>query len=489
MDSILDTHDLSFANEPTRGAYDTVIVGSGPNGLAAAVTLAKAGQSVLVVEAAETIGGGMRSASLTLPGYTHDVCSAIHAMARVSPFFRELPLEDFGLTWIYPEVAAAHPLEEGRVAVCRRSISETADALGDDGEDYQRLFEPLTRCADQLFPQLLGPLRFPRHPLSLLRFGLLATRSAEGLVDCFIEGELAGPLFAGMAAHSILPLEKPLTAAVGLVLTLAAHEGGWPIARGGSGQVAEALARYLQSLGGEIIVGRRVESLEELPAAKAILLDVAPRNLSRIAGDALPKGFRKKLERFRYGPGVFKVDWALDGPIPWTAAACRQAGTVHVGGTFSEIAKAERAPSCGEHAERPFVLVAQQSLFDPTRAPEGKQTGWAYCHVPNGSTVDMTERIEKQIERFAPGFRDRILARHTLSSEGFEQLNPNYVGGDITGGVMDLRQIFTRPTARWVPYSTPNERIFLCSASTPPGGGVHGMCGFHAARAVLQSLK
>ena len=476
---------LTFGSEPAQTRYDAIVVGAGPNGLAAAITLARAGRSVLVIEARETIGGGTRSSELTLPGFIHDECSAIHAMGVVSPFFRDVPLAQHGLRWEYPDVACAHPLDDGRAAAYFRSLDATAAAFGDDGPAYRDLFASLFTHADDLLPEILGPLDVPRHPFQMIRFGWKAMQSARGLAERYFHGDLARAGFAGMAGHAILPLEKSFTAAVGIMLTLTTHLGGWPVARGGSQQIASAMARYLQSLGGEIVVSRRVASLAELPASKVVLFDVAPRHLSRIAGEALPASFRARLERFRHGPAVFKLDWALAGPIPWRAEACRRAGTVHVGGRFDEIAAGEAAIWRGEHPERPFVLVAQQSLCDPTRAPAGKQTGWGYCHVPSGSTVDMTERIESQIERFAPGFRDLILARHALAPADFERRNENYIGGDITGGVMDLGQMFTRPTARMVPYSTPNPQLYLCSASTPPGPGVHGMCGWHAARAAL----
>ena len=477
----------NFYSTPSRGAYDVIVVGSGPNGLAAAITIARAGRSVLVLEAEDKIGGGMRSGALTLPGYVHDICSSIHALGVLSPFMKSLPLAEFGLQWCYPEAALAHPLEDGRAAVVERSVAATAAGLGDDGPAYRRLFEPLVAGGDQILAQVLGPFRPPRHPLLMMRFGWVAARSARSLAGGHFRGDLARGLFAGMAAHSILPLETPFTAAVGLMLGISAHLGGWPVARGGSQRLAAAMAGYLRSLGGEIVVGRRVRSLADCPPSRAILFDVTPRQLCRIAGDALPAGYRRKLERFRYGPGVFKLDWALDGPIPWKAPVCLRSATVHVGGAPDEVAAAERAPWGGQHAERPFLLVAQQSLCDDSRAPGGKQTAWAYCHVPNGSTFDMTDRIESQLERFAPGFRDRILARSAMNTGDFERHDENFIGGDITGGVMDVWQLFTRPTARLVPYSTPTKNLFLCSASTPPGGGVHGMCGYHAAEAALRT--
>jgi phytoene dehydrogenase-like protein len=463
---------------------DAVVVGSGPNGLAAAITLARAGRSVLVVERAETVGGGTRSAELTEPGFVHDVCSAIHPLTASSPFFAELPLAEHGLEFIHPQTPLAHPLDDGTAVLLERSVDETAAGLGADGEAYRRLFAPLVRNADRLVPFLLGPRPIPRHPLVAARFGLPALRSAVGLTRRF-EGERAKALFTGVAAHSIQSLRGSPTASFGLVLGLFAHVFGWPLARGGSQAIADSMVSYLRSLGGTIETGRPIESIDQLPRAEATLLDLTPKGVIDVAGHRLPDRYLRALRRYRYGPGVFKVDWALDGPVPWTAADCLRASTVHLGGTAAEIVESEEAVWGGEAPERPFVLVAQQSLFDSTRAPPGKHTLWAYCHVPNGSTVDMAERIEAQVERFAPGFRDRILARHTMAPGDVEAYNPNYVGGDINGGVQDLRQLWTRPVVRWNPYSTPVDGLYLCSSATPPGGGVHGMCGYLAAKAVL----
>jgi phytoene dehydrogenase-like protein len=471
-----------------RTQYDAVVVGSGPNGLAAAVALAQRGRSVLVVEAADTVGGGTRSAALTLPGFVHDVCAAVHPMAVASPFFKTLPLAEHGLEWVHPEFPLAHPLDDGTAAVLQRSVDATADALGPDAHAYRRLMGPLVTAADGLFDDLLGPFRLPRRPLAALRFGLRAIRSAKGLADSWFRTDRARALVAGLAAHAVLPLEQSPGAAITLMLGIAGHAVGWPVPRGGSQKIADSLASYFRSLGGEIVTGRRVGSVDELPRNRAVLLDVTPRQVLALAGHRLPGRYRRALGRYRYGPGVFKIDWALAGPIPWRAEACRRAGTGHVGGTLEEVAAAERAPWRGEHPERPFVLLAQPSLFDASRAPAGKHTAWAYCHVPNGSTVDMTERIEAQVERFAPGFRDLILARHTTDTAAMERHNPNYVGGDITGGVADWRQLFTRPVARLNPYTTPAAGLFICSASTPPGGGVHGMCGYFAARAALRRV-
>lgn len=461
-----------------------MVIGSGPNGLAAAITLAQARQSVLVIEGNDTIGGGTRSAELTLPGFLHDVCSAVHPMAVISPFFRKLPLEKHGLTWIQPPIPLAHPLDDGTAAVLMRSVDETAASLGKDAASYKQIFSRLVDDWPRLESLLLGMTRVPRHPFAAAFFGLMSLRSARGFAEAHFRGEQARALFAGMAAHSLLPLERLPTAAFGLVLTLTGHVAGWPIARGGSQSIANALASYLRSLGGEIVTGEMVQSLDELPKARAVLCDVTPRQLLAISGRRLPESYRQKLERYRYGPGVCKVDWALAAPIPWTAEACRHAGTVHVGGTIDEIASSERAPWKDEHAERPFVLVAQPTLFDSTRSPQGTHIAWAYCHVPLNSQVDMSERIEQQIERFAPGFRRTILKRSVMLTADMQASNPNLVGGDINGGSAQLDQFFLRPTRQL--YRTPSRGLYICSASTPPGGGVHGLCGHLAARAALR---
>ena len=469
---------------PSRAQYDAVIIGSGPNGLAAAITLARAGRSVLIIEGQSDIGGGTRSQELTLPGFTHDVCSAVHPMALISPFFRELPLEQHGLTWIQPPLPLAHPLDDGSAAVLDRSIEQTAANLGQDGARYKRVFTPLVRDWPLLESFLLGISHVPRDPFAAARFGLRGFRSAASFARSTFRGEGARALFAGLAAHAILPLERLMTAAFGLVFAITGHVAGWPVARGGSQSIANALASYLRSLGGEIVTGQMVQSIDALPPSRAILCDVTPRQLLRLAGMRLPQAFRRKLQRFRYGPGVCKVDWALDAPIPWKAEACRRAGTVHVGGTLDEVAASERAPWKGEHAERPFVLLAQPTLFDSTRAPQGKHVAWAYCHVPRGSRIDMANRIERQIERFAPGFRQTILKRSVMLTADLEARNPNLVEGDINGGSAELDQFFLRPTWRF--YRTPSRGLYLCSASTPPGGGVHGLCGHLAARAALR---
>lgn len=469
-------------------SYDAVIIGSGPNGLAAAITLAQTGWRVLVIEAKATPGGGMRTLEVMLPGFRHDICAAIHPLGMASPFFRNLPLANYGLEWILSPVALAHPLDDGAAVAVTTSLEETAANLGVDDRAWRLLFQPLVDRWQDALDDLLAPLHFPRHPLLLAGYALPLAAPATLLARTLFRGERARAVFAGMAGHSVLPLDRPPTAAFGLLLTMLAQTVGWPVARGGSQAIADALVRYAQSLGVELVCGWEVTDIAELPPARAYLFDTAPKGLLRIAGDRLPPGYRRQLERFRYNPGVFKVDWALDGPIPWTAAACRQSATVHVGGTMGEIAAAERAVWRGEHPVRPFVLLAQQSLFDPTRAP-GKQVAWAYCHVPNGSTVDMTAAIEAQVERFAPGFRERILARETRHAAAMEVYNANYVGGDINGGVQDLFQHFTRPSLSLTPYRTPAKGIYLCSSSTPPGGGVHGMCGYYAAQTVLRDWR
>jgi len=470
-----------------RAAYDAVVIGAGPNGLAAAIVLAQAGRSVLVREAAPHVGGGARTEELTLPGFRHDVCSGFHPLGAGSPLFRRLPLAEHGLEWVHADAALAHPLPDGSAAVVHRSLAETAAGLGPDGEAYRRLIGPLVRDWPLLEEEILGPLvRVPRRPVALARFGLLALRSADRLARGRFGTERARALFAGCAAHSTLRLEQAATAAFGLVLLTFAHTVGWPFPRGGAQAISDALASYLRSLGGEIETNAAVESLDELPPARAVLADVSPRALVRIAGDRLPPRYARALERYRSGPGAFKLDLALDGPIPWAAPEAARAGCVHVGGTLADVAASERAPSAGRAPGRPFVLVGQHSGFDETRAPEGKHTVWAYGHVPNGWTGDETGAIEAQIERFAPGFRERILARNAAGPTELERRNPNLVGGDVNAGLQDLRGILVRPTLRPVPYATPVPGLFLCSASTPPGGGVHGLCGLGAARAALR---
>ncbi len=472
---------------PKGQEYDAVVVGSGPNGLAAAITMAHAGCKTLLLEGKDAIGGGARTAELTLPGFRHDICSAIHPLGVSSPFLRDLPLQDFGLEWIYPPLAFGHPLDDGTAVWLEQSVAATAEGLGEDERVYTRFMQPLVDGWDQIDAAVLSPLPITIHLLTLARFGLAALQPAASLAQRLFRGERARALFAGLAGHAIQPLEHPLTSAFAIVEGILGHKFGWPLARGGSQAIVDALAGYFRSLGGEIITGWMIVSLKELPSAPAILLDITPRQLIEIAGETLPRRYRRQLEGYRYGPGVFKLDYALSEPIPWRAAEMRRTATAHVGGVLEEIAAAERAVFRGEHPDRPFVLLAQQSLFDPSRAPRGRHTAWAYCHVPHGSDLDMTEAIEAQIERFAPGFRDCVLARSVFSPARMQAYNPNYIGGDINGGVQDWRQLFTRPVARLVPYSTPLKGVYLCSSATPPGGGVHGMCGYHAARAALQA--
>ncbi|HET9743095.1 MAG TPA: NAD(P)/FAD-dependent oxidoreductase [Terriglobales bacterium] len=469
----------------SRSSYDAVIVGSGPNGLAAATTIAQTGRSVLVIEAQEEIGGGTRSAELTLPGFIHDVCSAVHPMGIASPFFRSLPLEKHGLEWIHPPAPVAHPLDSGAVLI-ERSVEETAANLGADAEQYVNLFRPFVADWTKLEQTLLGPPRLPQHPLAVARFGLSAWRSAYGFAQSYFKDERTRAAFAGMAAHSIVPLENLTTAAFGLVFTVTAHAVGWPIARGGSRSIAGALASYLRSIGGEIVTGMPVTSLDQLPKFRVALFDITPRQLLNINRLQFPSAFHQNLQRFRYGPGVCKVDWALDAPIPWKFPDCARAGTVHVGGTLEEIAASERAPWQGTTSATPFVLLAQPTLFDPTRAPAGKHIAWAYAHVPNGSNLDISDAIENQVERFAPGFRNRVLRRSVMLSSDMEQHNANLVGGDIAGGAALASQLLLRPT--WRMYGTPMKDIYLCSSSTPPGAGVHGMCGHFAALKALKAL-
>jgi phytoene dehydrogenase-like protein len=467
---------------------DAVVVGSGPNGLAAAIALAQQGASVLVLEGRDEVGGGTRTSELTLPGFLHDVCSGCHPLGILSPFLRALPLERHGLKWVQPRASVAHPLDDQPAVILRRSLADTARGLGVDATAYSRLLAPLLDEPHELLEGVLAPLRIPSHPLRMLRFGLHALRSAAGLARGRFRGDRARALFAGCAAHSILPLERRLTAALGLLFCMTGHVEDWPVARGGSAAISRAMAGVLASLGGRIETSHWVRSAADLPPARVYLFDTSPAQLAAIAERALPTGYLRRLHRFRYGPGVFKIDWALDGPIPWKDPAILEASTVHLGGSLDEIAASEAAVWRGEHPPRPFVLLVQQSQFDETRAPEGKQTGYAYCHVPGGSSVDLTDAVEKQVERFAPGFRERILSRHVMNAVDLERYNPAFVGGAITGGVTDLGQLFARPVARYNPYTTPNGRIFLCSASTPPGAGVHGMCGYYAARAALRRI-
>lgn len=471
------------------------IIGAGPNGLAAGIVLAQAGWAVSVYEANESIGGGARSAELTEPGFIHDVCSAVYPLTIGSPLFAALPLAKHGMEYIHPPLALAHPLDDGTAAVLDRSLQATVETFDSnrDAQRHRRAFEPFANQWSTLAEEILQPAHVPRsisRAALLTKFGLQGIRSAESFAKSHYEGPHARALFAGIAAHSTLPLDQRPSAAIGMMLAIAGHAVGWPIVRGGAQRISDALAAMLRELGGEIHTGHRINTLKQLPRSDAYIFDVTPKQLLRIAGDQLPASYCRGLDRYRYGAGSFKIDWALSGPIPWTAPTCREAGTIHLGGTLEEIAISERAANTGRHAPQPFVLLAQQSLFDDSRAPTGKHTGWAYCHVPNGSTVDMTDAIEQQVERFAPGFRDLIIARHTLNTADLERRNANNVGGDINGGMVNLSQLLMRPVPRLSPHTTPNPRIFLCSASTPPGGGVHGMCGYHAAQAVLrQAMK
>jgi phytoene dehydrogenase-like protein len=468
---------------------DAVVVGAGPNGLAAAIELARNGRSVHLIEGSDRIGGGTRTAELTLPGFHHDVCSAVHPLALGSPFLRSLQLGDFGLELLEPAIQAAHPFDDGTAATLQRSLDETAEGLGADARAYRALVGTFAREWERLAEFVLAPpTRPPHHPLLAARFGAVGVAPAELCARVAFRTPAARALLGGMAAHSMRPLRAPGTTAFALVLLALGHACGWPVARGGSQAISEAMRAQLESLGGTVEVGRPIGSLEALPPARAVLFDVSPRQLLEICGDGLPARYRRALARFRYGPGVFKVDYALSGAVPWSAPAARAAGTVHLCGRLEEIVQSERAVARGRNGGRPYVLVAQQSLLDSTRAPDGAHTLWAYCHVPNGSEVDMAVTIERQIERFAPGFGELVLARATRGPATLAAENPNYVGGDINGGLASLGQLIARPTLSANPYATPNPKLFLCSSSTPPGGGVHGMCGFHAARAALRGV-
>jgi phytoene dehydrogenase-like protein len=469
-------------------AYDAVVVGSGPNGLSAAITLARAGLSVLVLEAKDSIGGGTRTAELTLPGFHHDICSAIQPLTLASPFFRSMPLADYGVRWVYPPAEVAHPLDHEPAVLLERSVEATADRLGPDRKAYIRLFSPLVSEWEALMEFLLGPFSLPKKPILAVRMAIPSLLSVDRAARMLFRGEAAKAVFGGLAGHSILPMEKSISAGFGVMLTVLAHAVGYPLVEGGSQRVSEAMVAYLDSLGGKIETNCMVKSMKDIPPAKLVLFDVTPRIFEKIAGDLLPSGYRSKLKGFRYGPGVFKIDYALSDPIPWKDARVSRAATVHLGGTLAEMTESESLVWQGKHPEQPYIIMAQQSLFDPSRAPSGSHTAWAYCHVPNGSKLDMTAAMDAQIERFAPGFKQTILARHTFTAAEMENYNPNYVGGDINSGVQDLAQFFTRPVLRRVPYSTPLQGVYLCSSSTPPGGGVHGMCGYHAAKAALSKV-
>ena len=468
--------------------FDAIIIGSGPNGLAAGIELARNGLEVLIIEANDEIGGGTMSGELTLPGFTHDYCSAVHPLAACSPYFQSLPLEEFGLKWMYPKYSVAHPLMGEPAVFQTQSLQDTSEHLGRDKKAWSKLFKPFIENGDTLLKDVLGPLKWPDGPIDFLKFGLSALRPATSLVKSKFEEGRTRALFAGSAAHSVMPLDFYFSSAIGLVLLGAGHIKTWPVPKYGANSISKSLAGYFQGLGGKIETGNRIKNFKELPSANAYVFDTDPHQLAAIAGSELPEGFRRKLLKFNMGPGIFKVDWALDGPIPWTDPECNMASTVHVGGTYEEIAESVRLMWNGKHSERPFLIVCQQSEIDPSRAPKGKHTGYAYCHVPHGSQKDMTNIIESQIERFAPGFKDIILERKSTSPQQLQAMNPNLIGGAITGGASNLGQLFARPTLRMDPYSTPNDKIFICSASTPPGGGVHGMCGYWAARSVLKRL-
>jgi len=469
--------------------YDVVIVGSGPNGLSAGIAFAQQGYGVCILEARDTVGGGMRTAECTLPGFRHDICSAIHPMGYSSPFLKTLPLKEYGLEWIIPPASVAHPLDEGNAVILRKSVEETAENLGIDSRAYLRLINPFLKNPEGLISDALKPLGIPKNPGLFLRFGLRAFQPASFFTRQAFKEERARALFAGCAAHSVLPFDKFFTTAVGLIFLLTAHMENWAFPKGGSQNIANAMAAYFKNLGGELQLSTRIEQFGQLPKARKYLFDTDPIQMAAIATDQLPPSYKRRLNAYHFGPGAFKIDFALSEPIPWKDPDCLLASTVHVGGTLDEIAESEKSAWEGKICERPYVLVSQQSQFDETRAPTGKHTGWAYCHVPNGSGKDMTEAIEKQIERFAPGFRDTILAKKTMSPADFMAYNPNYAGGAITGGAADITQLFTRPVIRVNPYSTPHPDIYICSASTPPGGGVHGMCGYHAAKSVLKTLR
>jgi len=469
--------------------YDIVIVGSGPNGLSAGIYLVQKGYKVLILEAAKTVGGGTRTAELTLPDFHHDVCSAVHPMGVLSPYFQQLDLGQYGLEWLYPKVSVAHPLDKEDAVILSKSVEETASNLGVDAKVYKRLMQPLAERIDWLLEDSLKPLGIPKHPFFLAKFGLKAMLPTTTFTKLFFKEKRAKALFAGCAGHSILPLENWFTSAMGLVFLACGHAVDWPIAKGGSQFISDALLRCFQAAGGEIVFSKRINNFKELPPAKIYLFDTDPFQVANIAEAELPKGYVKRLRKYNYGMGTFKIDYALSEAIPWKDKRCLEASTVHLGGTIEEIAASEKAAWNGKYHSKPYVLLAQQSQFDKTRSPKGQHTCWAYCHVPLGSDRDMSAEIENQIERFAPGFKNINLAKSKMTANAFHQYNLNYVGGAVTGGATDITQLFTRPVARFNPYSTPNPKIFMCSASTPPGGGVHGMCGYWAAKSILKKIN
>jgi phytoene dehydrogenase-like protein len=473
---------------PEKNRHDAVVVGSGPNGFSAAITLAQQGLSTLLVEAKDEVGGGMRSAKLTLPGFIHDICSAVHPLGVASPILKSFDLESCGLQWIFPPAALAHPLDNGRAVMLETSVSDTAERLGNDHHTYVKLINPLVKNWSYLLSVILSPLHFPEHPLVLATFGIKARLSIDDFINHYFKSTEARALLAGIACHSIMPTDKWGGASFGLVLAAAGHAIGWPVAKTGSQSIANALKRKLISLGGDVQTGREIRKLNDLPPSRVQILDVTPRQLIAIAGQKLPAKYLHRLKGYKYGPGIFKIDWALSGPIPWKATECLRAATVHLGGSYEEIAEAENAVWENKHPDKPLVILAQPSLFDVSRVPAGKQTAWAYCHVPNGSIQDMTARIEKQVERFAPGFKDLILMRSTYNTAQLELYNPNYVGGDISGGVQDPLLRLLRPLGQWQPYRLPVKGLYLCSSSMPPGAGVHGICGYYAAKSALGDI-
>ena len=471
----------------TLSNYDAFVIGSGPNGLAAAIALAQQGLKVKIFEAKDTVGGGTRTLELMESGFKHDICSAVHPTALSSPFFKNLPLKDYGLEWIHPDFPVAHPLDNGEAVIAEKSFKNTLERLGADSKNYRKLFKDFIDSWEYLSEDLFGTLRIPDHPLAMMRFGWYGMFSSNLLSSSFFKLERTKAYFAGLAAHSILPLENAFTASFGLVLGTTVHSVGWPIAKNGSHSITKALAGFFQFLGGEIELNTHIQSLDEFPSDKPILFDLTPQQVITIADNKIPDSLKDKLLRYNSGPGAFKVDFALSEPVPWLNDECKKAGTLHLGGFMQEIAHSEKEVWKGIHSEKPYVLVSQPSLFDESRAPEGKYVLWSYCHVPNGSTKNMEERIINQIERYAPGFRDIIISTSTMNAMDFEKYNPNYIGGDINGGAQNLKQLFGRPLLKWDPYKLPVDHLYICSSSTPPGGGVHGMSGFNAARSVLKN--